>query len=115
MGRARELWEELSAVMEQQDVERLLDLYAPDAVWLEPQNPPHETNRLIQAYLSEWLKVRDHIDVTTKRLIESQDGTVVAVEWTISYDAAGRRWNDLPRSSWLECDDDLIRYHRDYF
>jgi hypothetical protein len=35
MGRARELWEELGAVMQQQDVDRIIDLYAPDAVWLE--------------------------------------------------------------------------------
>jgi uncharacterized protein (TIGR02246 family) len=115
MGRARQLWEELSAAMEQQDVERVLELYAPDAVWLEPQNPPHETNRLIQAYLSDWLKARDNVEVQTKRVAESDDGTVLAVEWTISYDAAGRRWSDLPRSSWLEADGDVIRYHRDYF
>ena len=115
MGRARELWDELSAAMEQQDVQKILDIYAPDAVWLEPQNPPHETNRLIQAYLSDWLKARDNIDVTTKRVAESEDGSVCAVEWAISYDAAGRRWNDLPRSTWLESDGDVIRYHRDYF
>jgi ketosteroid isomerase-like protein len=115
MGRARELWEALGAAMEQQDLDTVLDLYAPDAVWLEPQNPPHETNRLIQAYLSDWLKARDHVEVTTKRLLESDDGTMLAAEWTITYDAAGRRWRDLPRSSWLESDGDVIRYHRDYF
>jgi ketosteroid isomerase-like protein len=115
MGRARELWEELSAAMEQQDVDRVAELNAPDAVWLEPQNPPHETNRLIQAYLSDWLKARDNVEVTTKRLLESDDGTLLAVEWTISYDAVGRRWNDLPRATWLESDGQVIRYHRDYF
>ena len=115
MGRARELWEALGAAMEQQDVDTVLGLYAPDAVWLEPQNPPHETNRLIQAYLSDWLKAREHVDVTTKRLLESDDGLLLAVEWTVSYDAAGRRWSDLPRSTWLETDGDVIRYQRDYF
>ena len=115
MGRVRELWEELSAAMERQDVDTILDVYATDAVWLEPQNPPHETNRLIQAYYSDWLKARDNIDVTTKRLLESDDGALLAVEWTISYDAAGRRWSDLPRASWLEADSDVLRYHRDYF
>jgi ketosteroid isomerase-like protein len=115
MGRARELWEALGAAMERQDVDTVLDLYAPDAVWLEPQNPPHETNRLIQAYLSDWLKARDNVEVTTKRLLESGDGTLLAAEWTISYDAVGRRWSDLPRSTWIECDEDVIRYHRDYF
>jgi limonene-1,2-epoxide hydrolase len=48
-------------------------------------------------------------------MVESADGTTLAVEWTISYTAGGRRWTDLPRSSWFEVEDDLIRYHRDYY
>jgi ketosteroid isomerase-like protein len=115
MGRARELWDALGVAMEQQDVDTILDLYTTDAVWLEPQNPPHETNRLVQAYLSDWLKARDNVDVATKRILESDDGTLLAVEWTVSYDAAGRRWKDLPRSTWLESDGERIRYQRDYF
>jgi ketosteroid isomerase-like protein len=114
MGRARELWEELSGALERQDVEALLDVYAPDAVWLEPHNPPHETAKLIQAYLSSWLQARDHIDVTTMRMLESEDGSTLAVEWTISFTAGGRRWNDLPRSTWIEADDEGIRFQRDY-
>lgn len=115
MGRAEQLWEELSGALEQQDVEALLDIYAPDAVWLEPQNPPHETGKLIQAYLNSWLQAREHIDVTTKRLLESEDGSTLAVEWTISFTAGGRRWNDLPRSTWIEADDEGIRLQRDYY
>ncbi|MGH8930069.1 MAG: nuclear transport factor 2 family protein [Egibacteraceae bacterium] len=115
MGRARELWEQLSGAMEQQDVEVLLDLYAPDAVWLEPQNPPHETNKLIQAYLNSWLQARDQVAVTTRRTLESEDGSTLAVEWTVSYTAGGRRWKDLSRSSWLEADDEGIRLQRDYY
>jgi ketosteroid isomerase-like protein len=115
MGRARELWEQLSGAFEQQDVDALLDIYTPDAVWLEPQNPPHETNKLIQAYLSSWLQAREHVGVTTMRMLESADGTVLAVEWTISYTAGGRRWNDLPRATWLEADDEGITFQRDYY
>jgi ketosteroid isomerase-like protein len=115
LGRARDLWEELSTALEKQDVEAIRDLYAPESVFLEPQNPPHEGNLLIQAYLSSWLGAREAVGVTTKRMLESQDGTTLAVEWAISYTAGGRRWNDLPRSSWFEVDDDGIRYHRDYY
>ncbi|CAN5301858.1 MAG: nuclear transport factor 2 family protein [Euzebyales bacterium] len=116
MGRARDRWEELSSAMEQQDEATIVDLYSADAVWLEPQNPPHETNLLIQAYLNSWLQAREDVDITTKRLLESDDGTTLAVEWAVSYIAGGRRWNALPRSSWLEIDDDgLIRYQRDYY
>jgi len=115
MGRARELWEELSGALEQQDTEALLNVYAPDAVWLEPQNPPHETGKLIQAYLNSWLQAREHLDVTTKRMLESEDGSTLAVEWTVSFTAGGRRWNDLPRSTWIEADDEGIRFQRDYY
>jgi hypothetical protein len=115
MARARDLWESLSVALEKQDIESLLDLYAPDAVYLEPQNPPHETNRLIHAYVSSWLQARDNIDINVKRMLESPDGATLAVEWAISYTAAGRRWTDLPRTSWFEVEDDVIRYQRDYF
>ncbi|MEE8601259.1 nuclear transport factor 2 family protein [Euzebya tangerina] len=114
MGRAREHWELLRAALEKTDVEAVDAMYAPDAVWLEPHNPPHETNKLIAAYLSSWMQARENIDVTTKRLLESGDGSFVAVEWAISYTAAGRRWNSLPRSSWIEVGDEGITYHRDY-
>ncbi len=116
MGRARQLWEELGAAMERADADAIVELYAPDAVWLEPHNPPHETNLLIQAYLKDWLLARESVDVNVKRMLESDDGRTVAVEWAVSYTAGGRRWNDLPRSTWIEVDEatDAIRYQRDY-
>jgi limonene-1,2-epoxide hydrolase len=115
MARARDLWEALSVALEKQDVRAIVDLYAADAVYLEPHNPPHETDLLIQAYLNSWLQARDNIDINVKRMLESPDGATLAVEWAISYTAAGRRWTDLPRTSWFEVEDDVIRYQRDYF
>ena len=116
MGAARDRWEELSAAFEQQDEGTIVKLFTPDAVWLEPQNPPHESNLLIQAYLSSWLQARADIDVTTSRMLESDDGQIAAVEWTLSFTAAGRRWNNMARATWIETDSDgLIRYQRDYF
>ena len=115
MGRARDLWEQLSTAMEKKDVEAVKECYAPDAVWLEPQNPPHETDLLIQAYLSSWLEAREQVDVATKRMLESDDGSFLAVEWAVSYTAAGRRWKDLPRATWLEAGDLGITYQRDYY
>ena len=117
MGRARQLWDELSAAIARRDSDALVSLYTHDAVWLEPHNPPHETNLLIQAYLKDWMEARDNLDVTTNRLLESEDGRTVAVEWTVSYTAAGRRWNDLPRATWIEVGEvgDAISYQRDYY
>ncbi len=53
--------------------------------------------------------------MTTKRILESEDGSFCAIEWAISYTAAGRRWNSLPRSSWIEVGETGITYQRDYY
>ena len=116
MGQATDRWAELSAAMEQHDVEAFKDVYAAQAVFLEPQNAPHETNLLIQAYLNSWLSPREEVAITTDRTLESVDGRTLSVEWKISYTAGGRRWKDLPRASWFELDDDgRINYQRDYY
>lgn len=115
MGRARDVWARFGAALERQDTDEMGDLYAPDSVYLEPQNPPHEGDLLIKAYLNSWLQAREDVSATTKRLIESEDGGTLAVEWALTYSAGGRRWKDLPRASWLEVDEDGIRYHRDYY
>jgi hypothetical protein len=57
------------------DVSELPELYAADALYLEPYNPPHRGNLLIQAYLKDWLAGKDEIEVEAKRVIESEDGT----------------------------------------
>ena len=115
MGRARDAWEQYSAALEKGDDLVIRDLFATESVYLEPNNPPHEGNLLIQAYLNSWMSARDDIDVTVARLLESADGLTVAVEWALSYTAGGRRWTNLPRASWIEVDDQGVRYHRDYY
>jgi limonene-1,2-epoxide hydrolase len=115
MGRARELWEQLSAAFEKHDDATIAELYAMESVYLEPNNPPHEGRTLIRAYLNSWMQAREDLDITVARVLESDDGETLAVEWTMSYTAGGRRWANLPRTTWLEVDDQGIRYHRDYY
>lgn len=115
MGRARELFEELCAALEKHDDETVKQVYAMESVFFEPHNPPHEGRTLIHAYLNSWMQAREDLDVTVSRMLESEDGRTLAVEWAISYTAGGRRWTNLPRSSWIEADEHGIRYHRDYF
>lgn len=115
MGRARELWEQLSAAMEKHDDTAVAELYAIESMFLEPNNPPHEGRTLIRSYLNSWMQAREDLDINVERILESDDGSTIAVEWTMSYTAAGRRWSNLPRSSWLEADAGGIRYHRDYY
>ena len=115
LGQAEQAWERLSGMLASGDVAGVPELYAADALYLEPYNPPHRGNLLIQAYLKDWLGGKDDIEVTANRVIASDDQASVGVEWQISYTAAGRRWNDLPRASFLGLGDDgRIEYHRDY-
>ena len=115
MGKAAEFWDRLSQVYATADTSDIATLYANDALYLEPYNPPHRGNLLIQAYLKDWLGGKEEIVAEAKRVIESPDGTELAVEWAISYNAAGRRWSDLPRASFFGFDDDgRVTYHRDY-
>ena len=116
VGHATEVWDKLSGMLSNGDMAEIPQLYGADALYLEPYNPPHRGNLLIQAYLKDWIQARENIDIATSRLLESADGLTVAVEWSLSYNAAGRRWNGLPRSSWIEVDETAgaIRYQRDY-
>ncbi|HSK23926.1 MAG TPA: nuclear transport factor 2 family protein [Egicoccus sp.] len=115
MGHATEVWDKLSGMLSNGDMAEIPQLYGADALYLEPYNPPHRGNLLIQAYLKDWIGGKDDIAVESKRVIESADGTSLAVEWTISYTAAGRRWNDLPRASFFGFDESgRVVYHRDY-
>lgn len=116
MGHAAETWERLAGMLQSGDVGDMPSLYDQDALYLEPFNPPHRGNLLIQAYVKDYLSGKDKVAVDTKRMVESEDGRLLAVEWTLSYDAAGRRWEDLPRSSMFEFDPEsqLITYHREY-
>lgn len=96
------------------DLSGIPDLYRADALYLEPYNPPHRGNLLIQAYLKDWLAGKDDVEIEAKRVVESSDERSLGVEWTISYTAAGRRWNALPRASFFGLEDGRIDYHRDY-
>lgn len=115
MGHAADVWARLSGMLESGDLDDLPELYAIDAIYLEPYNPPHNGNLLIQAYLKDYLGGKDKVAIEEVRVIEGADGGSLAVEWTISYDAGGRRWNDLPRATFIEFDEDgLIVHQRDY-
>ena len=115
MGQAADAWEQLAGMLTKGDVSGVPRLYAADALYLEPYNAPHRGNLLIQAYLKDWLGGKEEIEIATLRLIESDDGRDLGVEWRISYTAAGRRWSDLPRATFMGFGDDgRVAYQRDY-
>ena len=115
MSQAVEAWNRFVTVLRTGEVKDVLDLYGADALYLEPYNPPHRGNLLIQSYLKDWMGGKEDVEVEELAVLPAEDGSGVGVEWTISYTAAGRRWNALPRASVLrlgECW--LVTYHRDY-
>lgn len=115
MAHKAEVWDRLVEMFETTDVSDLPQLYAADALYLEPYNPPHRGNLLIQAYLKDYFGGKEDIKITNRQVIEDEVGNGLAIEYAISYTAAGRRWNDLPRATFFTFDDDgRIVYQRDY-
>ena len=116
MADAATTWDRLKGMLEAGDLSGMPSLYDQDALYLEPYNPPHRGNLLIQAYLKDYLSGKDDVVIETKRLIVAEDGSEFAVEWTLSYDAAGRRWSELPRGTFFSVDTEtgLITYQREY-
>ncbi len=115
MTQAAEAWKRLVHVLTTGEVAEVLDLYGAEALYLEPYNPPHRGNLLIQSYVKDWLVGKEEIVIDELATNEAADGSGVGVEWAISYTAAGRRWKDLPRATFLRLDDaGLVSYHRDY-
>jgi ketosteroid isomerase-like protein len=115
VSEAVEAWKRFVTVLQTGEVAEVLDLYSANALYLEPYNPPHRGNLLIQSYLKDWMSGKDGVEIEELAVLPAEDGSGVGVEWTISYTAAGRRWNALPRASFLRLGDaGLVTYHRDY-
>ena len=115
MSQAVDAWKRFVTALETGEVAGILGLYSANALYLEPYNPPHRGNLLIQSYMKDWMAGKADVEIVELAVLPSEDGTGVGVEWTISYTAAGRRWNALPRASFLRLGDDgLVTYHRDY-
>ncbi|MDQ4130714.1 MAG: nuclear transport factor 2 family protein [Actinomycetota bacterium] len=115
MGRAKQRWDELIAAWQAYDFDAIEDMYTHESIYLEPYNPPHNGNLLTVAYLKDFLGSKENLKITVKRLLEDEAEGRVAVEWAMSYTAAGRRWNNLPRASFIDVDEaGRIVYQRDY-
>jgi len=115
VSQAVEAWKRFAAMLQTGEVGDASSLYSANALYLEPYNPPHRGNLLIQSYLKDWMGGKEDVAIDELAVIPSEDGAGIGVEWTISYTAAGRRWNALPRASFMRLGDEgLVTYHRDY-
>jgi ketosteroid isomerase-like protein len=115
VGQAADAWDKFRSMMERGEFDEITEVYSPDTLFLEPFNPPHRGNLLTQAYLKDYFSEKANIAVDEAKRIEAADGKTIAIEWALSYDAAGRRWNNLPRATFLEVDEHgQIAVQRDY-
>jgi hypothetical protein len=105
-------FEQLREAMEVGDPDWAAAAYAPDAVYYEPANPPHEGRESIRAYLNDLLKGHRNLKVDVQRM--GVDGDSAIVEWTWSFRNGNRRVTDQPGATVLQVGPAGITYHRDY-
>jgi uncharacterized protein (TIGR02246 family) len=105
-------FEQLREAFEVGDPDWAAAAYAPDAVYYESANPPHEGREAIRAYLEGLLRSHPNLKVDVKRL--GVDGDTAIVEWTWSFRHGSRRITDQPGATVLQVGPAGIVYHRDY-
>jgi len=104
---------QLREAIEIGDADWAATAYAPDAVYYEPANPPHEGREDIRAYLNDLLKGHRNLQVTVERMGVDSDSAIV--EWTWSFRTSdNRRVTDQAGATVIRVGPDGIRYHRDY-
>jgi hypothetical protein len=105
-------FEQIREAMELGDADWAATAYAPDAIYYEPANPPHEGREAIRAYLNDLLKGHRNLRVDVRRM--GVDGDSAMVEWTWSFGGGDRRVGDQPGVSVIQVGPSGIVYHRDY-
>jgi len=105
-------FEQLREALEVGDPDWAAAAYAPEAVYFEPANPPHEGRESIRAYLNDLLKGHRNLKVDVQRM--GVDGDSAIVEWTWSFRNGNRRVSDQPGATVIEIGPAGITYHRDY-
>jgi hypothetical protein len=105
-------FEQIREAMEVGDPDWAAAAYAPDAVYYEPANPPHEGREAIRAYLNDLLKGHRNLRLDVHRI--GVDGDSAIVEWTWSFRSGDRRVGDQPGVSVIQVGPAGIVYHRDY-
>ena len=111
-SRPAEVFESLRQALAAADADAAAALYAPDGVYYEPDNVPHNGRDEIRTYLASVFAVRGPVQLTVKRQVDADQA--VLAEWTSAYTEGGRRSSGVPGVSVLELGRDGITYHRDF-
>ena len=106
-------YEQVREALEVGDPDWAAAAYAPDAVYYEPANPPHEGREAIRAYLNDLLKGHRELEIQVRRLGADADSAIV--EWTWSFRTPdNRRVTGQAGASVIQVGPGGIVYHRDY-
>jgi limonene-1,2-epoxide hydrolase len=105
-------FEQLREAFEVGDPDWAATAYAPDAVYYEPANPPHEGRESIRAYLNDLFKAHPGLQYSVQRM--GVNGNTAIVEWSWSFRRGRRTVTDQPGVTVLEVGPQGIVYHRDY-
>jgi uncharacterized protein (TIGR02246 family) len=112
MASPAEVFDALREAHAKADADAAAALYAPDAVYYEPDNVPHRGRDEIRTHLASVYAVRGPVELTVKRQVHGE-GTVLT-EWTSAFTQAGRRSSGVPGASVVEVGRHGITYHRDF-
>ena len=106
-------FEQIREAFEVGDADWAAGAYAPDAVYYEPANPPHEGREAIRTYLNDLLKGHRNLVFTVERM--GVDGDSAIAEWTWSFRTPdNRRVTGQAGATVLQVGPHGITYHRDY-
>ena len=106
-------FEQIREAFEIGDADWAATAYAPDAVYYEPANPPHEGREDICAYLNDLLKGHRNLVFAVERM--GVDGDSAIVEWTWSFRTPdNRRVTGQAGATVIRVGPQGITYHRDY-
>ena len=111
MASPAEVFEALRQAHARADADAAAALYAPDAVYYEPDNVPHRGRDEIRNHLASVYAVRGPVELRVTRQVAADQA--VLAEWTSAYTEAGRRSVGVPGVSVVEVGRDGIVYHRD--
>ena len=112
MASPADVYEQLRAAHARADADGAAALYAPDAVYYDPDNAAHRGRDEIRNHLASYFANRGPVEVTVKRQVA--DSSVVLAEWTSASTEGGRRSSGVPGVSVVEVGRHGITYHRDY-
>jgi hypothetical protein len=106
-------FEQIREAFEIGDADWAAEAYAPDAVYYEPANPPHEGREAIRTYLNDLLKGHRNLVFAVERMGVDSDSAIV--EWTWSFRTQdNRRVTGQAGATVIQVGQRGITYHRDY-